>query len=130
MLPAHHSWLTRFAAAYLVLCLTLTWQALLPDYFALASVGLSLLAYLLYAIDKRAARLKRWRVSEQRLHVVALLGGWPGAALARQRLRHKTRKPSFSVMLWLSALLHIGFIAAYLLVGHCNPSYFERCFTL
>jgi len=35
-----------------------------------------------------------------------LLGGWPGALLAQQRFRHKTRKLSYQAVFWLIVLLH------------------------
>ena len=56
---------------------------------------LSLVAFLLYGWDKRAAKRRGRRVPERVLLIVALLGGWPGAALAQRLFRHKTRKASF-----------------------------------
>lgn len=70
----------------------------------------SLLSYCLYAKDKSAARIGSWRVSENTLHLTALLCGWPGALIAQQRLRHKTKKSSFRVIFWLSVLLNIAAI--------------------
>ena len=68
--------------------------------------GMSLLAYAAYAVDKAAARRRRHRVPERTLHLLALLGGWPGALLAQRRLRHKTGKPRFLRVYWLTVLLH------------------------
>jgi uncharacterized membrane protein YsdA (DUF1294 family)/cold shock CspA family protein len=59
-----------------------------------------------YAHDKRQAREKEWRVSEGRLHLLELLGGWPGAFLAQRRLRHKCSKPSYQVVFWLIVLAY------------------------
>lgn len=67
---------------------------------------MSLLAFFLYWRDKRQARAGGWRTPEKILHAVELLGGWPGAMLAQQVLRHKTRKLSFQVLFWLIVLLH------------------------
>jgi len=67
---------------------------------------LSLLAFALYARDKHQARNDGWRTPEKALHAVELLGGWPGALLAQQALRHKTRKVSFQLVFWLIVLLH------------------------
>jgi len=39
---------------------------------------------LLYGIDKSAAKKEKRRVSEAKLHILSLLGGWPGALLAQQ----------------------------------------------
>ena len=40
------------------------------------------------------------------LHEVEILGGWPGALLAQQLLRHKTKKTSYQVVFWLIVLMH------------------------
>ncbi|AHL75750.1 cold-shock protein [Stutzerimonas stutzeri] len=66
----------------------------------------SLLAFGLYWHDKRSAIRRDWRTPEARLHLVALLGGWPGALLAQQLLRHKTRKLSFQLVFWLIVMAH------------------------
>ena len=65
-------------------------------------------------VDKRAARQGRRRLSERRLLVLSLLGGWPGALLMTGLLRHKTRKQPFAAMLWLCALLNAATAAALL----------------
>jgi uncharacterized membrane protein YsdA (DUF1294 family) len=57
--------------------------------------SVSLVAFLLYWSDKRKARADAWRTPENVLHAVELAGGWPGALLAQQVFRHKTRKVSF-----------------------------------
>jgi len=49
----------------------------------------------MYAQDKRAAKKDDWRVSEQTLHILSLLGGWPGAMQGQRSFRHKTTKASF-----------------------------------
>ncbi|HBQ07717.1 MAG TPA: DUF1294 domain-containing protein [Halomonas sp.] len=75
----------------------------------------SVITYVLYAWDKRAAIKQRQRVSEKTLHWLALLGGWPGAWCAQQQLRHKTQKTSFRRVYWGMVLLNlvvlIGLIA-------------------
>jgi uncharacterized membrane protein YsdA (DUF1294 family) len=61
-----------------------------------------------YAWDKRCARLGRRRVRERTLHAFELLGGWPGAILARQALRHKTRDTRFLLVSWLIIAAHLA----------------------
>jgi uncharacterized membrane protein YsdA (DUF1294 family) len=39
-------------------------------------------------------------VPERTLHLLALLGGWPGAILGQRHFRHKTRKVSFLFAFW------------------------------
>ena len=77
----------------------------------LAAYGVvSLLAFLLYWSDKRKARADTWRTPENVLHAVELAGGWPGALLAQQLFRHKTRKLSYQLMFWIIVLMHLSLI--------------------
>lgn len=62
-----------------------------PALYGLASA----VTFIAYAIDKSAARRNRWRIPERTLHLLALFGGWPGALVAQNRLRHKSGKPAF-----------------------------------
>jgi len=64
-------------------------------YTYLHLVVVNIFTFLLYASDKQRSQNGGNRVSEQALLVCSLLGGSPGAAAARQLLRHKTIKPSF-----------------------------------
>lgn len=66
----------------------------------------SLLALMLYRHDKRQAGQGGQRIAENTLHLVELLGGWPGALLAQQIYRHKTRKLSFQIVFWLIVIAH------------------------
>ena len=77
----------------------------------------SALAFLLYWSDKRKARLDHWRIPENVLHAVELAGGWPGALLAQQVFRHKTRKLSFQLLFWMIVLLHQVFWIDQLFLG-------------
>jgi uncharacterized membrane protein YsdA (DUF1294 family) len=71
----------------------------------LALAGLWLLmmnagAFSAFAADKRRAAERRQRYSERGLLTLVALGGSPGAWLAMQLFRHKTRKRSFQVTFW------------------------------
>ena len=68
---------------------------------------ISMLAYITYAIDKKAAINNRRRVSEKTLHLLGVMGGWPGAFLAQHRLRHKTQKTAFQVTFWLTVVVNL-----------------------
>lgn len=78
---------------------TLWW--LLPLY-----LGASLISFLQYWMDKRSAQQGGWRTPEQTLHLVELAGGWPGALIAQQTFRHKTRKASYQSVFWLIVAAH------------------------
>jgi len=72
----------------------------------------SIIAFVLYAVDKSAARAHRRRVSERTLLLLGLLGGWPGAIVAQQMLRHKTQKVTFRRVFWVSVVLNLAVFAA------------------
>lgn len=60
-------------------------------------LGASLVTYFIYARDKSSAQKGGWRTSEKTLFLFGLAGGWPGALVAQQTLRHKSKKTSFRV---------------------------------
>jgi uncharacterized membrane protein YsdA (DUF1294 family) len=67
---------------------------------------ISAITYWVYAVDKRRAEEGLWRVPEANLHLLELLGGWPGAFLAQRRLRHKCSKGSYQFVFWLIVLVY------------------------
>jgi len=69
-------------------------------------VGISLVAYWFYAVDKRQAIFHQWRISESTLHLLELIGGWPGAFVAQRRLRHKCSKRSYQAIFWMIVLIY------------------------
>ncbi|SEK34834.1 Uncharacterized membrane protein YsdA, DUF1294 family [Roseateles sp. YR242] len=91
--------------ASLVLLTHLAWP--LPHALWGLYMAMSLATFIVYALDKRAARLGQWRVKEITLHGLAFLCGWPGALLAQHLLRHKRAKPGFRRTFWLSTALNI-----------------------
>lgn len=66
----------------------------------------SAVTFLIYWQDKTAARRNEWRIAERTLHILGILGGWPGALVAQQVFRHKSSKTSFQVAFWITALLN------------------------
>ena len=77
----------------------------------------SLFSLLLYWQDKQRARTQAWRTPEKVLHASELCGGWPGALVAQQLFRHKTRKVSYQATFWVIVMLHQAFWADHLLLG-------------
>lgn len=72
---------------------------------------MSVVCFTAYGLDKSRAVNGSRRVPENTLHILALLGGWPGALLGLRLFRHKTKKMSFLIVLWLAAMLHCAIIA-------------------
>lgn len=84
----------------------------------LCAYGLvSLFSFFQYWNDKNSAEKGRWRTPENTLHIAELLGGWPGALVAQQVFRHKTRKASYQVVFWGIVGLHQFFWVDWLLLG-------------
>jgi uncharacterized membrane protein YsdA (DUF1294 family)/cold shock CspA family protein len=77
----------------------------------------SLVSFCQYWNDKNSAQKGRWRTAENTLQVTALLGGWPGALVAQQVFRHKTRKLEFQLPFWLIILAHQLFWFDWLLLA-------------
>jgi len=69
---------------------------------------MSLLTFILYAVDKSAAKRGAWRTQESTLHLFSLAGGWPGAMIAQKTLRHKSIKQPFRAVFWVTVLLNVG----------------------
>lgn len=79
-----------------------------PVWIAATYAGMSLFTFMIYARDKAAAQAQRWRTAESTLHLLALAGGWPGALLAQQWLRHKSAKREFRAVFWVTVLLNVA----------------------
>lgn len=68
----------------------------------------SIVAFMAYATDKTAAQNRQWRIAESTLHLMSLLGGWPGALLAQQALRHKTAKKEFQFAFKATVIINLA----------------------
>ena len=72
------------------------------------------LAYLLYGIDKRRSIKQQYRISEKALLLIAFLGGGIGAWLGMKHYRHKTKHLKFTILVPLSIVTTVFFIAVIL----------------
>ena len=70
----------------------------------------SLVCFIAYALDKRAAIRQQRRTSERALLLLGLACGWPGGLLAQRWLRHKSSKTSFQIKFWLTVILNAGLL--------------------
>ena len=71
---------------------------------------LNILAFLLYAMDKRFARRHKRRIPEIVLLGIAACGGAVGAFLAMEIYHHKTRHTDFRILVPVFILLHGGLV--------------------
>ncbi|MGK0476899.1 MAG: uncharacterized membrane protein YsdA (DUF1294 family)/cold shock CspA family protein [Oleispira sp.] len=71
-------------------------------------IVMSLIAFIAYAVDKSSAQNGRWRTKESTLHILSLVGGWPGAYFAQTKLRHKSSKAEFKTVFRVTVFLNLG----------------------
>jgi uncharacterized membrane protein YsdA (DUF1294 family) len=96
------------AAAFVAFVALAAAAGALPFVVLVVYLAVSAVAFAVYALDKSAARRGRWRTPESSLHLVSLLGGWPGALAAQGVLRHKSAKLSFRLLFWTTVVLNCG----------------------
>jgi len=70
----------------------------------------NIVSFALYAIDKRRAANKQWRISEFTLILSGFLMGGIGALLGMRILRHKTQHLQFKLLVPLAVVLNLAII--------------------
>ncbi len=74
-------------------------------------IGINILSFIVYGIDKYLAIKKAYRVSEYNLFILSIFGGSIGSILGMKVFHHKTRKLSFwivniiSLIIWLIIII-------------------------
>nr|CAA6822184.1 MAG: protein of unknown function DUF1294 [uncultured Thiotrichaceae bacterium] len=103
-----------FTLAFFGVLLVSVLADLLPLMVAGIYAVMSVVTFIAYALDKSAAQNNRWRTKENTLHLLALAGGWPGAYLAQEKLRHKSSKKEFQLVFKVVVVLNLlGFAWLY-----------------
>ena len=82
-----------------------------PPWAGVLYTSASALCFVLYAIDKAAARAGRDRIPESMLLWPGFIGGWPGAIVAQQLFRHKTAKLAFRLRFWFGVAVNVALFA-------------------
>ena len=77
-------------------------------------IGINVLTFLLYGIDKWRAQRNRWRIPEDTLIWLAIVGGSIGALLGMYLFRHKTKHRKFTI--GIPVILAIQLVLAYFLL--------------
>lgn len=100
------------AALFLAILGAFVLAGRLPSLVLLVYGVMSGLTLLVYWLDKSAAKSNSSRTPEKTLHMLALFGGWPGAMIAQQLLRHKTSKAEFRAVFWMTVAINILALAS------------------
>ena len=83
----------------------------MTDIFWYYLVGINLLAFCLYGVDKKRAIKDRWRIPESTLLGIAFVGGSVGAWAGMQTFRHKTKHWKFKILVPVFFILQVaGFV--------------------
>ena len=77
-------------------------------------LGINLVTFLLYGIDKWKAKNGQWRISEANLLWLAVIGGSIGALLGMKAWRPKTMHKKFTIGLPVILILQIVLICIFL----------------
>jgi uncharacterized membrane protein YsdA (DUF1294 family) len=84
-----------------------------PHFIIGSYAFMSMITLLVYKWDKRLATnpsTQTMRVPERSLHILAILCGWPGALIAQQWFRHKSKKRAFIFVLWVTIFINSGLL--------------------
>jgi uncharacterized membrane protein YsdA (DUF1294 family) len=90
----------------------------LPSMLLPVYTFMSVVTFLVYALDKSKAKRNVWRIKESTLQILSLLCGWPGGVLAQEFLRHKSIKGKFRGVFYFVSLLNLCVMGLYIYIEH------------
>lgn len=102
------------AIFFLLIVSALTTLVWLPVELAWFYYSMSVLVFLFYGLDKVLALNNKRRISEDKLQLLALFCGWPGAYLGQQAFKHKVSKVVFMRKYWLYVCINTAALSGYL----------------
>jgi uncharacterized membrane protein YsdA (DUF1294 family) len=86
-------------------------------YIILTSIALiNFITFIVYGIDKYKARKGKWRISENSLLLLAVIGGSIGAWLGIKIWHHKTMHKKFCYGIPLVILLQVAILTYFFLI--------------
>jgi uncharacterized membrane protein YsdA (DUF1294 family) len=86
-------------------------------YLILTSIALiNFITFIVYGIDKYKARKGKWRISENSLLLLAVIGGSIGAWLGIKIWHHKTMHKKFCYGIPLVILLQVAILTYFFLI--------------
>lgn len=81
-------------------------------------VIISIIGYVLPAVDKKRAKNGKWRIPEKTLFIVSILGGSAAMLISMKHYRHKTKHKRFMIGIPCIIVLQLAAIAFILLVKY------------
>lgn len=78
--------------------------------FAIYLIGINVLTFLIYGVDKWKAKRDKWRIPEDTLIWLAVAGGSVGALLGMNLFRHKTKHRKFFLGIPAILLVQLGLL--------------------
>ncbi len=78
---------------------------------------INIITFITFGVDKRKAKKNKWRVSEQVLIILMLVGGLFGGYFGMEKFHHKTQKFKFKLARITSVLTFIAIIALAFYIG-------------
>ncbi len=79
-------------------------------YLKLYLLIINLISFIIFFVDKRKSIKNKWRIKENTLHLLSLIGGVYGSIVAMLLFRHKVKKPKFCIITAIALIINI-FIA-------------------
>lgn len=106
--------LSLISCIFLTTLSYLTFKCILPKQIAAVYFGISIITFIIYRRDKLAAEYNDWRTPEIFLHLLSLIGGWPGALIAQRILNHKSKKFNFQIIFWIIVFFNVTLIVFFI----------------
>ena len=75
-------------------------------------ISINIIGLLFIFIDKRCAIKRKWRISENTLLLISLIGGCFGTLIGMHKFHHKTKKLKFKLV-YLFSILYIFVLYKY-----------------
>jgi len=81
------------------------------EYLIYFLIGINLITYLLFGVDKVKASKNKWRIPEKYLFIFSFFGGSLGAVIGMKQFHHKTQKSEFKNVIGLIIFVQILFVS-------------------
>lgn len=77
-------------------------------------VGINVVTFIVMLVDKLQSSSRSRRVRERTLFVLTVVGGSPAMLFSMYTIRHKNRKLSFQLTVWLIFLIQLVLVVSFI----------------